>query len=354
MNKYVLAVSICTGLLTCSSAFSQLMLRPTLMSEQLYAIRSNELPRADTSWSRSLLELDIPGYIPHDDDSYSQACNFNNALATLRKIRLQLGQTAAYQKMWAKNQDAVFSACDKRAAAPIQLVEPKGKGLPKRARSDYLYQLASWYFYQGKFDDALSQYTIVKKMRVAPQRANAAYMVARTLAHLKRFDEAYATIGRILADRSLLDVHAITGNYRFVIMSNSNYLSGYKDAPLSPELASTHLRWLVGLVRVDPEKAADPQQSATDYKDAMEQLATYFPLYDQETRSIDWWLGVSEANFHESRSTPRMMKETWGWRCRGRSRENSLGADTPIANLTHPHRLVPRIDSIGFADEISR
>ena len=30
------------------------------------------------------------------------------------------------------------------------------------------------------------------------------------------------------------------------------------------------------------------------------------------------------------------------------------GDSTPISNLARLHRLVPRIDSIGFADEISR
>ena len=39
-------------------------------------------------------------------------------------------------------------------------------------------------------------------------------MVVRTLAHLKRLDESYAEIGRILADRSLREVHAIAANYR--------------------------------------------------------------------------------------------------------------------------------------------
>ena len=44
-----------------------------------------------------------------------------------------------------------------------------------------------------------------------------------------------------------------------------------------------------------------------------------------------------QANCHESRPTPRMMKETRGWRCYGRCRENSLGACIPIANLARPH-----------------
>ena len=54
------------------------------------------------------------------------------------------------------------------------------------------------------------------------------------------------------------------------------------------------------------------------------------------TASIDLTKQVS-ANCHESRPTPRMMKETRGWRCYGRCRENSLGACIPIANLARPH-----------------
>ncbi len=288
----------------CVASSSEAMERPPIMSEQLYAVRNGESPTPDKLWSRALLELNIPGYAPREDDSYSQRCNYSNALSSLRKIRQERGNGTNYQVVWAQNQDRVFSACDKRSANPTPPLEPKGKRFPARAQSDFLYQLGSWNFYKGKYEDALSSYERVEKNRRAPQRPNAAYMVVRTLANLQQFDEAYAKISVILADRSLQEVHANTGNYRFVIMSNSNHLSGFGGSFISPELAQQHLRWLHGLVRIDPEKTADNRQAVADYNDAKEQLAMYFPLYDKDSRAVDWWL--TESLPDSPQDTPRM------------------------------------------------
>ncbi len=291
MKLLGLPVALLVQTVFCGATWGAEVVRPSILSERLYAARSGESVRPDTLWSRALLELNIPGYTPRQDDAYSANCNYNSALGTLRKIRAERGSGASYQAIWAQNQDRVFSACDKRAAQPVPPVEPNGKGLPARAHSDFLYQLGSWNFYQGKYEDALPNYVqIEKKIRLAPQRPNAAYMSMRTLANLKQFDEAYAKIGSILADRSLQEVHAIAGNYRFVIMSNSNYLGGWGASTISPELAQQHLRWLHGLIRIDPEKTADTPQAVADYNDAKEQLAMYFPLYDKDSRAVDWWL----------------------------------------------------------------
>ncbi len=285
-----LAIVVSTSATLCVMASGGELVRPPMMSEGLYALRSGESPKLDNLWSRALLELNIPGYVPRADDTYSQRCNYGNGLSTLRKIRAERGNGASYQSVWAQNQDRVFSACDKRSANPVAPIRPEDKNLPSRAQSDFLYQLGSWNFYQGKYEAALPIYIQIAKMRLAPQRPNAAYMVVRTLANLKQSDEAYAKIGGILADHSLQEVHAIAGNYRFVIMSNSNYLGGFDGSAISPELALQHLRWLHGLVRIDPEKTADTPQAVADYNDAKEQLAMYFPIYDKDSRAVDWWL----------------------------------------------------------------
>ncbi len=298
------SIAVLISTLFCMGVSSEEIARPSIMSERLYTVRSGESPTTDKLWSRALLELNIPGYTPREDDTYSQRCNYSSALNTLRKIRQERGNGTNYQIVWAQNQDRVFSACDKRSASPTPPLEPKEKGLPSRAHGDYLYQLASWNFYQGKYEIALPNYVRVEKNRHASQRPNAAYMVVRTLANLKQFDEAYAKIGGILADRSLQEVHAIASNYRFVIMSNSNYLGGFGGSSISPELALQHLRWLHGLIRIDPEKTADSPQAVADYNDAKEQLAMYFPLYDKDSRAVDWWL--TEPLLDSPEDTPRM------------------------------------------------
>lgn len=283
---------------------SQTIKRPMLFTEQLFDNGRNQnvdTPSAATLWSKSLLDLNLPDFTPTQDSSYT-SCAYGNALATLRSIRQQ--RTSTYAALWAQNQDRVFSACDSRAQHPLALQKPQGHGLPSRAQTDYQYQLGSWYFYQSQYNKALSVYQKLAQTRKAPQQAYAAYMAIRSLAYLHRFDDAYAMIDTVLQQPALKEVHAIARNYRFVIMSKSSNVVSY-DERVSEELATKHLRWLHDLVHIDPEKTADVAQALADFRDAKEQLHSYFPLYDEATQSIDWWLSEHEQDaFADS---PRMQ-----------------------------------------------
>lgn len=292
---FLLLVTICMT----SGAFGQDVARPPLMSEQLFSLRGGSAPNVNVLWSRALIELNIPGYTPRSDNSYIFDCNYANALDTLRKIRLEktqaadyaaVNQTAGYAATWAENQVKVFSACEPSKAQDNPPLEPTGKGLPARAATDYAYQLASWNFYRGKLDAALVDFRRLEKNAAAPQRGNAAYMVARTLAYQQQHAEAYAQLVRIAADNSLKDVHAIATNYRFILMNNTNYRLRSAETPLPPELATQHLRWLHGQLLIDAEKAANPERAAVDYHDAKEQIANFFPLYEPDSKAVDWWL----------------------------------------------------------------
>lgn len=280
----------CLGLVGHGFALGAEQMRPKLIAEEFYVPDNATETTTERIWEKLLLALNIPEFSPRDSaGGYgygSSACHYDQAIVVLNKIRVELGQSSPYQKIWALNQDRVFSACDGRSQENTPPIRPGKKNQPKRAESDYFYQLASWHFYKREYDQALPIYRRVERMKGASQRANAAYMVVRTLAYLDQAVDAYRKVGEILADSSLKEVHEIAANYRFVIMSNSSYI----ELSIPPELAKDHLNWLLRVVRVNPEKSSDLERAFKDYSDAMQQLDVYFPIYDEETKSIDWWL----------------------------------------------------------------
>jgi hypothetical protein len=278
-----------------------LLPRPALMQERLSPASATHDAGPDNDWSRVLLEFGIDRKTPGTQAYHPRSCNYGTALDTLRKMRERPAESAAYQKAWVRNQDLAFSACDSRSSNPTPPQEPAGASRPTRARTDYVYQLGSWHFYRGDFAAALPLFGQVRAARAAPQRPNAAYMVMRTLAHLGRLDEAYAEAEAILADSTLADVHDIAGNYRFVMLSNSSWLAGRGSPVISPALAKKHLRWLHGLQLVNLDPWRNGTHSASDVKDAQEQLAVYFPRQDPESKAVDWWLR------EESPASPRMQ-----------------------------------------------
>lgn len=262
--------------------------RPRLMSESLYADKDYIKPPGDALvWSKMLLDLKIPGYSPRVDSRTTwRDCNYKNALSTLREIQKQLGKNSPYLKTWAANQDRVLLACEKRSDPDNPPVRPIGKSLPRRAWSDFLYQLGSWHFYRGNYQAALENYQRAEKIIGASQRAVASYMVVRTLAYLNRSEDAYHKIGNILSNPSLREVHDIAKDYRFVIMSNARSF----QLDLTPELAMEHLIWLQKIVQTDTDSVLRPEQAFKEQKNAMEQLNMYFPFYAPDSKAVDWWL----------------------------------------------------------------
>ncbi|WP_157204934.1 hypothetical protein [Methylomonas methanica] len=272
--------------------------RPKLITEELYAYRSDAPPNHSSGdiqnfevfWHKLLLGMRVDQLGPLSDGH--SACHYDNALAVLKQIRLELGEANAYQKLWAENQDKVFSACDVRRAnsqppQAIKLLKP----LPSRAPSDFLYQSASYHFYKREFDKSLELYQQVENDSKAPLRATAAYMTLRCLAQLKRVEEAYDKADRILADPSFKTVHDIAANYRFILMNPT----AWPVKAITAELASKHLAWLVSLIKIAPANAADFNQAYKDYFDALEQLDGYFPLFAPDTLAVDWWITDTAA-----------------------------------------------------------
>lgn len=264
----------------------QTITRPTLMSEMLYAdTYYSEAPSDSLVWSKALLGLKIPGFSPQMDSNRWTECNYKSGLVTLREIQTQLGKDSPYLKLWAANQNRVFSACEGVQEDDVTLIQPVGK-LPQRAKGDFLYQLGSWNFYRKDYDAALANYQEVEKLNDSPQRPMAAYMVVRTLAYQNHAEEAYHKIGEILADLSLKGIHDIAKNYRFVIMSNMRSF----DLELTPELAMEHLNWLQKIVRLSTDNVEQPEKAFNEQKDALAQFNVYFAPYAPDGKGVDWWL----------------------------------------------------------------
>lgn len=288
------AAALCAVLFAFAArAQGPVLSRPPLLQERLTPEARHGEVQVQLLWPRALRDLGLQVDAPDGRRTNRSSCFYPTALETLRRLRRELGATHAYPKVWARNQDRVFSACDHRAAGTTAPALPSAPGLPKRTRSDFDYQLGSWHFYRQEYESALPLFEKLSRQRAAPQRANAAYMVVRTLAYLKRLDDAYAAIDRVLADNTLREVHGIAANYRFVIMSNSNDIAALGAMAASPALARRHLQWLHDTMLADPDRATDPTQAAADAKDAREQMASYFPLHDQAGR-LDWWLQEDE------------------------------------------------------------
>jgi len=274
------------------------VIRPKLIQEQFYSNSVLDKQTQSPLWAEVLAGMGIVSNADSDIMSNLGECSYKQALATLQDIQAQLGKMAPYAKIWALNQNKVFSACNNLGGEVGLPVIPEGANLPARAQSDFQYQLASWYFYKHQYNDALPLYQQVSLDISAPERPNAAYMVARTLAYLGRTADAYHEIGKILSDDSLKKVHRIAINYRFVIMNNTTYI----PSKITPDLAKEHLLWLLSMIQANPAGALDSDQALKDYSDAKEQLSAFFPLYDKDDHVVDWWLDPA----FDSPSSPRM------------------------------------------------
>lgn len=295
--------------------------RPPLITEEFFSASQTPYGRSWYTqeerneaevWHKALLGMGIKSPAPPERYwSGNGDCKYQNSLNTLEEIRAATGADSAYQRIWAENQNRVFSACDGRDATATPPMQPQGSDLPPRAGSDYLYQLASWHFYKEEYEEALKLYQQVETMRQAPLRPQAAYMTIRSLAYLNRDEEAYAKIASILADASLRPVHNIAGNYRFVLMY---YPDKDKDA-----LAEEHLRWLVQMMKVTPEKAVNAKQAIADHSDALQQLNMYFPHYENKGRDkepvLDWWLqdGTPDSARMQAVKTLAPQEELVDW-----------------------------------------
>jgi|GEM_PF-2417410 len=286
--------------------------RPKLITEEFYANRSelnhyrspnyySNRSTADSEkiWRKLLLNMDLETSASNISPYGGRSeCRYDAPLEILQQIRLELGASNSYQKIWIKNQEKVFTACRRRSGQASPPEEPIADvSLPVRAESDYLYQLATWHFYRKDYDQAMQLYQRVENNHKAPLRANAAYMSLRCLNGLDRPEEAYAKAEAMLSDASLITVHGLVGNYRFILMNATHW----PTVSITPELAKKHLSWLLSITHASPTNAADLKQALADYVDAMEQIDGYFPLYDPDTKSVDWWLTGSQS------PTPRMQ-----------------------------------------------
>ena len=128
-------------------------------------------------WLKSLNDIGIQGKIYTENvSSAGISFNYNQAIRTFREISIEYGGESPYLKIWAANQNRVFSACSSSSNQYNPPIRPNYKLLPKRAQSDFLYQLGSWHFYIGDYKEVLKYYEDLEKMAdaLALQRARTA------------------------------------------------------------------------------------------------------------------------------------------------------------------------------------
>lgn len=282
------------------------VMRPKLIMEELFSPKESKYSsRGDyrykkknekKAWHKALANIGINDATKRSEDSWSSNCHYDTATAILRQIREELGVSSEYQKTWVRNQLRVFSACDGGKEIAPTLLSKEYK--PERTQGDFLYQLASWYFYKGNYDKALDLYTACEKTEKSSVKPYAAYMVMRTLAHLDRATDAYEKALSILEDSSLKSVHDIAENYRFIMMNYTNPIE------INVDLAEKHLLWLCSLIRVNPEYADNLEKSLLDYNDAMEQLDSYFSSDDPPH---EWWIEMPDYTDTDRRQAVKRL-----------------------------------------------
>ena len=271
--------------------------RPSLITENFFASQKDQ-PLYDTRsnrwssnqsgnlamlWHKALISLDINAPPPSTNQWRNNDCGFKHALDTLNAIKTDHQNNASYVKLWANNQNKVFSVCDTRSIRDKPPTRPKISNLPERAQSDFLYQLGSWHFYKREFKDALALYERLAAKNERNTSAFAAYMTVRTLAKMGRKSEAYYRIDSILASENFKDVHGISANYRFVLMY-------YRSDMTSNSINKKHLEWLTELISQEAQTTKNITQYVSNYYDAREQIDKYFPRLDPKSGRIDWWL----------------------------------------------------------------
>ena len=124
-------------------------------------------------------------------------------------------------------------------------------------------------------------------MADAPQRPFASYMTIRTLAYMEHIPEAYNKIEKIVSDPSLHLIHYIARDYRFIMMNNSYVFMSYNfNIPRNTVL--THLDWLNQIIHSNLKEIEKTDQMLIEKNNALQQIDTYFPLYDPNSRAVNW------------------------------------------------------------------
>lgn len=245
-------------------------------------------------WYKTLAGRGIEAESPSDNRWYEESCGYKRAYKTFQDIR-QMDPQGDYLEKWIENQHKVFSACDERDKKDSPPIQPDFTSFPHRAKSDFDYQLASWKFYTKSYQEAYELYKKIATDKTSPLRSSATYMLLRCLSKLDQNFDAYNLVDQILADDTLKDIHSISENYRFIVMSKSGDVDN-----LPPELAEKHLRWLIHLTFGARENTNDVQQDIANFFDAREHLDRYFP--ESHGLDVDWWL-----NQNIDLKSPRMV-----------------------------------------------
>lgn len=260
--------------------------RPSLITESFFAPRhqNHAYPYVDSdpyhgndkskeNWIKMLREQGIE----LDARRYDEYCNFNRALEILQDIRQTDPFNARYERQWIINQNKV---CTQRRPDFTKLAHH-----PKRALSDFQYQMGTFHLYREEYDQALAYYTLIAANKDAPTRPYAAYMVARTLRLMGRSEKAYDAVEAIARDESLERVHNLANNYRFIVANQTQIMY-----PKPRRLVEKHFNWLLEVIQRDPLQSDNEEQAISDYFDAHAQLDLFFPLKDRKSGRIDWWL----------------------------------------------------------------
>jgi hypothetical protein len=160
--------------------------------------------------------LQIPGTKPVEirpyriaSDSFSSylGCGddaFRTATNTLDSLIRQAGVKSPDVRDWLAAQDIVFSNCGGGANIP----QPARPGGSPRIQENRAYQIASAYFYAGRYDEAKTRFQQIANDDSSPWHVTAPYIVARVDLRRKDYGSAEIRLKAILVNPKLAKIHA--------------------------------------------------------------------------------------------------------------------------------------------------
>ncbi len=211
--------------------------------------------------------------------------------------RRLLGDDHPYLKQWLQNQQAVFA----QTLAALVDASASYEGLAAElAADDIQYQRAALQFYGGEFAAAAEGFRAIAAQTASRYRSIAAYMLARSLVHDGRSEEAIAEIDAIEKNPALADVRLIAQQLYGVISWDARY-SG-NDVPGTVDAARRLLLANAQALRLPLSMLQADSGARAQYWQAIYDLA--FFLRSDASRSWrrgefddDWWLDGTRAKF---------------------------------------------------------
>ena len=174
-----------------------------LMQDSYYS-RDNEESPYPVIWKKLLADknVSVEKVLDERGVNLEQPCSYQAAIKRFKDIQKNYSDTK-YPQIWLDNQTILFTACQQQSDQSQKPAEPDMNNLPPEAKSDFLYQLASWHFATHSYEKALELYNQVFSIQDAPMRDISGFMIVRCIYRMGNKSDSYYKAEAFYKDSSL-------------------------------------------------------------------------------------------------------------------------------------------------------